>query len=343
MNYHKRIVLDFDDTLSFSQNRDWINAVPNLKLIEKTNKLYEAGWIIDIYTARGSISCNDRQSADKLYRPSIEEWLLKHKVKYHSISFDKPLAAYYIDDKGITPEDFINVDIKQLEGGLSGADVYSDGKLVHKKDPSAHLVRNWYETVKGIKTPKIDRIVGDTISMEYIEHDKSFFQQNPHIGLGLILQALDALKENKYNHKYGPTIMDYRFKIGQHIDRAPEQMGLFNKIYEQLLNIVLPPSFHHGDFGITNMLFTKDKELYLIDPITNGFGCTELDSAKFIASLWINEYENKFIHPITQMMCLYNKMEHDTFKILVASEIIRVYKYHPNKNFIVECINNVLR
>ena len=100
MSSHKRIVLDFDDTLAFTSNRDWDNAKPNVALIEKCNELYNQGWTIDIYTARGSISCRSREEAADKYGPQIESWLLKNHVKYHALSFNKPLAAYYIDDKG---------------------------------------------------------------------------------------------------------------------------------------------------------------------------------------------------------------------------------------------------
>ena len=140
MEHHKRIIVDFDDTLAFTQNRDWENAVPNIPLIEKLNNLFYAGWTIDIYTARGSISCATRQAAAKKYYSSMWLWLENNNVKYHTLSFDKPLGAYYIDDKGISPEDFILKDIRDLEGGLSGSDIYTDGALVHKTADNAHAV-----------------------------------------------------------------------------------------------------------------------------------------------------------------------------------------------------------
>ena len=53
--YHKRIVVDFDDTLAFHQNRKFDEALPNKPLIEKLNNLHSEDWQIDIFTARGSI------------------------------------------------------------------------------------------------------------------------------------------------------------------------------------------------------------------------------------------------------------------------------------------------
>ena len=178
--YHKRIVVDFDDTLAFHQNRKFNEALPNLPLIEKLNGLYDQGWQIDIFTARGSISCKTREEARQKYEAGMKDWLEQHNVKYHTLSFDKPLAAYYIDDKGIMPSDFLDVDIRELEGGLSGTEIYTDGKVVHKQDANAHSTREWFTVTQavGIKTPNIRRVVGDTITMDYISHDEKFFENN---------------------------------------------------------------------------------------------------------------------------------------------------------------------
>ena len=62
--YHKRIVFDIDDTISFTTNRDWVNAKPNQPIIDKINKLYNEGWEVFLHTARGSISAPE--NADSL-------------------------------------------------------------------------------------------------------------------------------------------------------------------------------------------------------------------------------------------------------------------------------------
>ena len=340
MNAHKRIILDFDDTLAHAVNRDWGNAKPNTQLIDKTNKLFDDGWTIDIFTARGSISCNSREEASAKYQPEMEQWLKKNGVKYHSISFNKPLAAYYIDDKAMTPEDFVNVCIQKLEGGLSGSDIYTDGKMVHKQDKNVHIVHSWYNSVQGINVPFIDRVVGDTITMEYIDHDKNFFKHNFYIAIGLIQDTLNSLRTN-----LAPidnlTFDDYCHRIMDHA-KASEQ-DRFIEVAKMIFEFKLNRSFSHGDFGITNMLFTKDQRLFLIDPIPNVFGCTELDAAKFIASLIINRYPEYQISMSMKAMAVYNNIDPVVFKYLVASEIIRVYKYHSDKTFITECVEYVFK
>lgn len=338
MSYHKRIILDFDDTLAFHKNRDFDNSKPNKPLINKTNRLYDTGWQIDIFTARGNLSCATRAEAREKYLPGMEAWLDKHGVKYHSISFEKPLAAYYIDDKGMTPEDFIEIEINQLEGGLSGSDIYTDGKMVHKKDPRAHEVRDWFEKAKDVNTPYIDRIVGDTITMEYIDHDKDFFENKIYIALGLIQESLEKICKIEINDTV--EFSTYLDRIKSHCDLAG--IDTFYSVHNQLKLIELRNTFSHGDFGITNMLF-KDFSLYLIDPIPEVFGCLELDVAKLIASLYINRYSEKCITLAYNAMSSYNNIDHEVLNILIASEMIRVYKYHPNKDFIIECVNNVYK
>ena len=102
-NYWKTIICDVDDTISVSTTHDWENAIPNIPVINKINKLYDEGWTIILMTARGQVSCNgDFKQADKKYRKTMESWLKRHEVKYHMLSFEKYLASYYVDDKSNT-------------------------------------------------------------------------------------------------------------------------------------------------------------------------------------------------------------------------------------------------
>jgi hypothetical protein len=336
MSYHKRIILDFDDTLAFAENRDWINARPNDELIVKTNKLYDEGWQIDIFTARGNLSCATRAEAAAKYQPDMEEWLKMNGVKYHSISFEKPLAAYYIDDKGMSPEDFIEVNIQKLEGGLSGSDIFTDGKMVHKQDLRAHDVKSWYENAEDlfINVPRVDRIVGETITMEYIEHEPDYFKHNFHVALGLAQEVLEHMKKGEPGNSM--MFADYIYRIGEHVKAA--DVDLFYSVLADLSTFDLKPSFAHGDFGVTNLLYTMPNEVFVIDPIPEVFGCTELDAAKLVASMYVNQYDPEQIRIATQAMAIYNSIDKQVFDVLVASELIRIYKYHPDKNFIMECV-----
>ena len=339
--YNKRIVVDFDDTLAFHQNRKFDEALPNKPLIEKLNKLHAEDWIIDIFTARGSISCKTRNDARIKYEKSMLNWLDKNNVKFNALSFDKPLAAYYIDDKGIMPEDFLNVDIRELEGGLSGGEIYTDGKVVHKQDKNAHQTRKWFANAEciGIQTPIIHRVVGETITMDYIEHDEDFFSNNFWMALATVQTQLDKMKiASPHRYQDGLKFINYIDRIKEHANNSGQTKLI--EIASELTKYELSRSFSHGDFGIKNMLF-NNCDMHLIDPICGVFGCTELDAAKFCASLLINEYPIRLFNQSLNYLALANDINKAMLKLLVSAEVTRVYKYHPNKEFIMECIDNV--
>tara|TARA_R110000822_G_scaffold79457_2_gene189993 strand:- start:130 stop:1164 length:1035 start_codon:yes stop_codon:yes gene_type:complete len=340
MEHNKRLIVDFDDTLAHTKNRDWENAEPNWPLINKLNDLSNSGWTVDIFTARGSISCSSREEAAEKYSLQIRDWLSNNNVKYNTLSFNKPLGAYYIDDKGISPEDFITTDIRQLEGGLSGSDIYTDGKLVHKTDTNALAVQQWFSDVDScLLTPKIERVVGDTITMEYIDHDEDFFINNFYVSLALIQESLDSMKRIPNSSPF--IFSSYCDRIEDHAHLA--QVHLYVEVVELLRTIWnLNSSFSHGDFGIKNMLFTEEhNELVLIDPIPNMFGCTELDVAKFLASLRVNYPRMDRWDMAFKTLATYNNIELDLLSVLTAAELIRIHKYHPEKEFIMEQVKYV--
>jgi capsule biosynthesis phosphatase len=173
-HYTTTLVVDFDDTIAITHNRDWTNATPNKALVTKLNALYADGWSIHIVTARGQLSCDgDCEAADRKYRSQIESWLGQHDVKYTSLCFHKKLAAYYIDDKGITPEQFVeSFERTRLVGGWSGDSVYYDKVTdsVYKTSKNTQSVVRWFEAARwyGYNVPGVHSVIGDTIRMQYL-------------------------------------------------------------------------------------------------------------------------------------------------------------------------------
>jgi thiamine kinase-like enzyme len=116
----------------------------------------------------------------------------------------------------------------------------------------------------------------------------------------------------------------------------------FNDVIEKLATIELEYGYCHGDFGVKNMLFNEDK-LFLIDPIPNVFGCRALDIAKFIASLMINHYGRAEQDLAINTLLAYNSdINKQELLTLVAAEVIRVYKYHHDKDFILQLVDDLL-
>lgn len=105
---YKRIIVDIDDTLCVVKNRDFINAVPIQKVIDKVNEYYDKGYEIVISTARGQNSCNTPEEMQNKYEKITKEWLNKVGVKYHKLEIGyKQNADMYVDDKSITPDEFV--------------------------------------------------------------------------------------------------------------------------------------------------------------------------------------------------------------------------------------------
>lgn len=102
-------VFDIDNTICYTKNSDYKSSTPIISRIEKINSLYEEGHEILFLTARGmGRSNNDSRFANEefyeLTRRQLDEW----GVKYHNLFLGKPAADFYIDDKGISDEDFFN-------------------------------------------------------------------------------------------------------------------------------------------------------------------------------------------------------------------------------------------
>lgn len=93
--------IDIDETICFYQGeRIYEQAVPSATNIEKVNKLYDDGWIIIYWTARGSTQPDNQARLDyirELTTKQLNDWGAKfHKLE---IGDKKPLYDLIVDDK----------------------------------------------------------------------------------------------------------------------------------------------------------------------------------------------------------------------------------------------------
>jgi capsule biosynthesis phosphatase len=113
MTKHKgysRILMDIDNTISFTTDRDYANAVPNMPVIEKMRELADQGVNFVLFTARGMVTFDDNpDAAEKCHRPQLEEWMKKYDVPYSDIVFGKPFALAIVDDTAIRPNEFLGL------------------------------------------------------------------------------------------------------------------------------------------------------------------------------------------------------------------------------------------
>ncbi|MBU3749052.1 MAG: adenylyltransferase/cytidyltransferase family protein [Mycobacterium sp.] len=128
---------DIDGTLCTPVlNSDYASALPRTCVVEEINRLYDAGNVVKIMTARGCVSGEDHT---ELTRRQLAEW----GVKYHELIMNtKPHAHLFVDDRAINVEDWL-AKIPLVRGVVAGAfDVIHPGyvqMLAEAKRICTHL------------------------------------------------------------------------------------------------------------------------------------------------------------------------------------------------------------
>ena len=362
-NPHKRIVFDIDDTISFTTSRNWSNAKPNIPLIQKINNLYDDGWEIYLVTARGSISCETREKAAEKYEAQIKKWLNDNNVKYHVLSFDKFLAAYYVDDKAITPEDFLNLKFKVIKSGWSGATVELRDNKIYKTHNNSRDVAKWYNVAKNyINVPKVHSLVGDTLCLQYLNNN-SDYKINDVIDIINIFRLMEPAQKISSFKNYLKRIENHA-KLNNEINQKFEKViSILNKMfiyddnYKDLFTFIynhIADTFCHGDLSIDNII-TQNNETYLIDPIFEennelGYSSWLLDVSKLMMSLYKNKdlYNYNYVmnYFVDVLIKNYKLNTIESAKILlnffVFSQFIRIYKYIPTEKEKEEVLKIIL-
>ncbi|WP_110687771.1 capsular biosynthesis protein [Salinicola aestuarinus] len=114
----KRLIVDLDDTVSFTTKGDYVNSSPNQPLIRRLKDYKKVGFEIVINTSRNvrTYSGNlGKINANTL--PVIIEWLDKHDVPYDEVYVGKPWCGhegFHVDDKAVRPDEFINLSYEEL-------------------------------------------------------------------------------------------------------------------------------------------------------------------------------------------------------------------------------------
>ena len=115
---HKRLIVDLDNTICTTINGDYINSIPNRKLIDKLFIYKTAGFTITIFTSRNMRTFNGNIKLIESHTlPIIKLWLESNLVPYDEIIVGKPwcgLHGFYIDDRAVRPSEFIENDYNSL-------------------------------------------------------------------------------------------------------------------------------------------------------------------------------------------------------------------------------------
>jgi len=105
--------IDIDGTIcdkpECRKDGDYETSIPKLDRIKKINDLYDEGHTIKYFTARGMGRYdNSRILAEKHFYDLTYVQLKSWGCKFHQLILGKPSADIYIDDKGITDNDFFS-------------------------------------------------------------------------------------------------------------------------------------------------------------------------------------------------------------------------------------------
>jgi capsule biosynthesis phosphatase len=320
-----RIIIDFDDTISITLTRDWENAEPVWPVINKINELYERDWEIIILTARGQLSCKgDFSMADKKYRSIIEAWLNRYGVKYHQLSFNKPLGTYYVDDKAMTPKEFSELEITNIKTGWSGAFVEKRGDRIYKTDPFSKDAAKWYAKASSlINVPKIYSLIGDTLCMEYLESNGMPFKINDVIEVIKTFSLAVTFEDFK----------EYIIRVSLHCKHHNDYFYIVENMKTMSDYFNSHKSFMHGDLSIENIIVT-DKGMHLIDPLyfEKGYSSYLLDISKMMCSLKL--HNRLFEREIFLNKCLNmdSNIHKFALELLELTHFIRILKYAPTQD-----------
>ena len=121
----KRLIVDLDNTISYTIKGDYVNSKPIEQTINMLRKYHDEGWEIVINSSRNMRTYDANVGKINIYTlPNIISWLNKYNVPYDEIIVGKPWCGYdgfYIDDKAIRPSEFHSMNEKEIHKLLEKA------------------------------------------------------------------------------------------------------------------------------------------------------------------------------------------------------------------------------
>lgn len=114
----KRLIMDLDNTISFTTQGDYANANPNQAVIDKLREYKQMGFEIVISSSRNMRTYQGNVGKINIHTlPTIIAWLDKHNVPYDEIYVGKPWCGhdgFYVDDRAVRPEEFATLSYEQI-------------------------------------------------------------------------------------------------------------------------------------------------------------------------------------------------------------------------------------
>jgi capsule biosynthesis phosphatase len=114
----KKLIFDLDNTISQTENGDYLNSIPNLDVIKKMKDYKLNGFEITIFSSRNMRTYNGNIGKINIFTlPNIIDWLDKHEIPYDEVFIGKPWCGFdgfYIDDRAVRPSEFINKSYEEI-------------------------------------------------------------------------------------------------------------------------------------------------------------------------------------------------------------------------------------
>lgn len=326
-----KIMIDLDDTLSVTRNRDWENAEPMMAAVERVREI--RGKMPDaevwIHTSRGMNSCaGDAGKAERKYRAIIEAWLERHGIVVDGIIFGKPLADLYVDDKAMSAEEFAGSGIETFSG-LSGARVTRIGRMVIKEAQNVEAQAEWYKAAAahGFSVPNVYCCQLGKLYMEYAG------------GTDWEVEPLDIIRLVQVTRRFAEIpqagsndLKQYAWHCHQRAVDAGEDDGDLRERLESCTELQ-SPTFCHGDFSLLNIIHTGVGRYTFIDPCPRGYmSHWMVDAAKLRASVNWLDYgltgkRHEWEGGVRVFDAMFTEKELETVKTLEESHYYRVLRY----------------
>jgi capsule biosynthesis phosphatase len=114
------LVIDIDHTICVPNDAEsdtfkkYGMAEPIQEMISAIRAAKESGFKIILFTARRMATHNgDINKVIEDVGDLTKSWLKDNNVPYDELMFGKPNAVYYVDDKALTPNQFIDLMMKR--------------------------------------------------------------------------------------------------------------------------------------------------------------------------------------------------------------------------------------
>lgn len=322
-----RIVIDLDDTLSKTENRDYEHSQPIQSVIDKLDEVRATFPNVEVvlHTARGMNSCKGNvEMAEKKNRPAIERFLQRYGIKVDRIIFGKPLGDLYIDDKAMAAHNFAISTIERYEG-LSGATVERVGEMVIKTAENVREQATWYEQARayGISVPAVFCVQLGKLYMEHVSGTPAYEKVDIRVLRRIIESIRDFPALDGENDLQG---------YSNYCQGRAEAAGLeYDCLGITECEILKKRTFCHGDLSLTNIIVQGNTLVYIDPSQKKEISHWLLDAAKVRASLrWLDaglvglEHDQRLAQYFDAR---FSSEELEAIKMLERTHFYRVYYY----------------